>query len=146
MKPLEELLQENKELADKRTKAFRELKKMLCYKTIPALAECMEKVDIERCYFRLENKPYEGFDKHSGECKMDFYYISIDDDGDIKEATYDEYTGKWAICNTPFIKGEEIGKIKNNCVIEFTQEILKKIENINKRMEKTNAEVYELLK
>lgn len=144
-KSFEELIKEASLIADRRRTVFTALLERISNEYIPALCTVMKGFDISRCYFRLENKPREKFDKQTSyECD-EFYGLCIYNDGDIIEAYYDESRGKWHDCQGACYYEKDDYGFKNGCAIELAVLIKKRIALLNEKYSEINDKASSIL-
>lgn len=146
-KTFEELITINEELRDKRYKAFKELKHKLLTEYMPALRKAMQSCEWTEVCFKLDNKPFNNFDKRHSYDGDDFYLLFVDaDNEDVIEgrviSTYDN-GDDYVRCE--YKSSYKYDSILNECIIELTKKIKKKIESINNYMEREISSCNELV-
>lgn len=137
----EEIINEAKTIADRRTKVFKQLKEELVKKAIPAFAELLKGYGIPATYFTFKDRPFVG-------CKgeTDFqgdeekFYIFINQNGEIRGAINE------GICLKMASMGFDSKDISNKCLIPLYNQIIKKSEIFNEKYSKINDIAEQFLK
>lgn len=126
VKTLEELVKENIKICDARKKAFVDLQEAIEGKLMKELRQIMVRYGIREVFICMDNKPYRNFKGYDAEYKKE-YGICISVDASITEAQYNYIEERWVKT-----ENESEGSIYKSASIEFADNILRRMENLNK--------------
>lgn len=138
-KSFEDIINEAKQIADRRNRVFNELKIHLIKNIIPSFSKLLKGYDIKCTDFTLYNCPFEGYKGYKnfdGDDKK--YYIFITGDGEIRGGREEYYIEMTEEVYDP-------NNLSRKCLIQLCTQIKEKANFFNEKYNNINDKAEELM-